>query len=151
MREVEIWYGSLAVWRAPCACKQGGLYRRNAPFRTAIKSIAEEGVDGRQPKGPQQTGAGKPRKRRLNNYDAPHASESSLDRLFCPTRVGYSFSSAGKKGTRGGATTAKDRDGECCDNRQSLGPPKNRAVLLPRQQGLREGNPRSLHDPGGCA
>ena len=44
---MEIWYGSLAVWKAPCACKQGGFYRdRNELLRTAIKRIGEWGLTG---------------------------------------------------------------------------------------------------------
>src|SRR5712692_6994082 len=96
---------------------KGVLPRSKRAFPDRNQKNRGVGFDGRQPKGLQQTDAGKPRKRRLSNYDAPHASESSLDRLFCPTRFGYSFSSTGEKGTRGGATTTKDRDGECRDDR----------------------------------
>ncbi len=44
---MDIWYGSLTVWKSPCACRQGGFYRnRNEPFRTTIKRIGERGLTG---------------------------------------------------------------------------------------------------------
>ena len=47
IREIEIWYGNLTVWKVRCACEQGGIYRnRIEPFRTAIKRIGVWGLTG---------------------------------------------------------------------------------------------------------